>query len=154
LQDGECAVKSGRLDYLNSDKVRKNFDLIVSSGHVGKLIEKHNNLMTERIFNLTGETASNLKSVQDEIGEFKNESQESNAKTLEAISKNSDEIKNVAKKFEETLKLEMAELRGKLERDIAEMKTKLEESLEKKFSEILQKKFDDFARKLVEVKRE
>ncbi len=109
--------------------------------------------MTERIFNLTGETTSKLKSVQEEIGEFKNESQESNAKILAAISKNSDEIKNVAKKFEETLKLEMAELKGNLELEIVEMKTKLEESLEEKFSEILQKKFDEFTRKLMEEKR-
>jgi hypothetical protein len=77
----ECAAKSGKLDNLSAEQIVKNLDLIIASGHTAALIEKgYQDLL---------------------IGKYRNESLESDANLLEAISKNSEEIKKSAQKCEE-----------------------------------------------------
>ncbi len=115
----------------------------MEKGYLNLLIEKE---PKDRI-----ETDRKLENVQEGIGNFKNESSQSDANLLQAISKNSDEIKKAVKKIEDvsqdlkTLKQEIVELKAKLE--------ETNENLEQKISEILQKKFDEFTRKLMEENR-
>jgi hypothetical protein len=148
----DYASKSGKLDYLSSKQIEENLNLIVTSGHTTKLMEKgYLNLLIEKEPKDRIETDRKLENVQEGIGNFKNESSQSDANLLQAISKNSDEIKKAVKKIEDvsqdlkTLKQEIVELKAKLE--------ETNENLEQKISEILQKKFDEFTRKLMEENR-
>jgi Leucine-rich repeat (LRR) protein len=97
LGDVECASKSGKLDNLSSGQIEVNIDLIVSSGHTEKLIEKgYSNLVIKKESkDLLIETDQKFENVQKEIGNFKNESLQSDTNLSQAISKNSGEIKKL-----------------------------------------------------------
>jgi hypothetical protein len=100
LADGECAARSGKLDNLSSEQIRNNMDLIISSGHAATLIEKgYSNLLVEKFSNINLETASKLKTVQEEIIKVRNETLKSKASLLKAISNNADRIKSTLKEF-------------------------------------------------------
>ncbi len=51
LDNEECAAKAGKLDNFSSEQIKKNLDLIISSGHVATLIEKgYSSLLFEKVY--------------------------------------------------------------------------------------------------------
>ncbi len=74
--------------------------LIISSGHILTLAENNTELMIKKGYkDFIIETDWRLKTVYEDIEKFKNESLESDANLLKAISNNSDDIKSSVWKF-------------------------------------------------------
>jgi hypothetical protein len=123
LNDGECASKSGKLDNLSPGEIERNIDLIISSGHISAIAERNYfDFFIEKSFKkLIIETDSKLKTVDETARNLQILLLESNASLLKAISKNSDEIKNVARKLEETSE-DLKELQKSLENNLALLK--------------------------------
>jgi Leucine-rich repeat (LRR) protein len=152
----ECASKSGNLDNLSPEKIEKILDLIISSGPAAALGQKncidylaekgYQNLLIKKALNLNMATDSELTTLDEGFEKFHNETLESDANLLQAISKNSGDIKSAGIQRDSELDL--------VKKEIADLKSKLEETtvhianLKTEWTELLQKKFDDFLDKL------
>jgi hypothetical protein len=167
---GNCLkdLKCGSLDKLSPESIERNLGLIISSGHMAKLVEmNHTDLLIKKGYkNLL------LKAQTENL--------------LKVVSNNSDDIKNAAKKFEEmsqglkdhqdsmatnftsliqsnaecksdkeainseleSLKQELADIKGKLEgnKDCTDDTV----DLEMKFNALFLKEFIEFKKKLIE----
>ncbi len=119
LNDRECASKSGKLDNLSPAEIEENLDLIIASGHSSALFKKgYQNLLIKRGYkDSIIETDRSLKTAFEVIEKHRNESLESDAKLLEGITKNSEEIKKSVEKceeFSEKLKIQQESLGNNL----------------------------------------
>jgi hypothetical protein len=167
LDDVECAAKSRKLDNLSSEQIEKNLDLIISSGHTEKLIEKgYGDLIPKN------DSKPKPEVVQEETENFKNETLECDAKKFEEISRDLKELKVQHETLGNNLTLLVqsnaeckndsgsihTELKS-LKQELTDLKLTLKESkdcsvetanLETKLGELFKKEFKKFVKELNE----
>jgi hypothetical protein len=71
LNEVECASKSGKLDNLSPEKIEKNLELIISSGHVQTLVEQNYTVQLIKSFKDTMD--SELRTLKEEMAALKNQ---------------------------------------------------------------------------------
>jgi hypothetical protein len=168
LKDVLCALESGKHDNLSPDNIEKNLGLIVASGHMAKLVEmNYTDLLIQKGYSnllLKAQTENLLKMVSNNSDDIKNAAkkfeemsqdlkghQDSMATNFTSLIQSNAECKSDKEAINselESLKQELADIKGKLEgnKDCTNKKA----DLEKKFNALFLKEFIEFKKKLIE----